>query len=300
MSDTSAAPVAAQGEVPGQVGGIGADKAEAAPPAPKTIRIKNAEFKSEDDAYAEIERGRRANQMLSEAQRRLHESSKKEKDWENLRSEVRTKKDARKVIEQLGLSQEEATEVFGRWLYETEVVAKEMSPEQRRIKELEAQMAKFNEEKENTVKQKKKEEFEAAAKQAETQLRKELTELLQNKKVPSTRLALRRLANYMASYAQVGADIPASQAADLVMADYRQEVGELFDEASADQLVEFLGKQRWMALAKKVSDWALNRNKPAQGEPITPPQTAQFRPKTEVKSDKMTPQEFQKFLRSVK
>ena len=121
------------------VGGIGGSQSAPAPvpEAPKSLKIKNVEFKSEDDAYAEIERGRQSNKLLTEAHKRLAESARRDKDWEGLKSEVKTKKDARKVIEALGLSKEEAVETFGRWIYEEEVRAKELSPEQRRIRELE-------------------------------------------------------------------------------------------------------------------------------------------------------------------
>jgi antitoxin component of RelBE/YafQ-DinJ toxin-antitoxin module len=264
-----------------------------APEAPKPLSIKGHTFKSEDDAFAEIERGRQSGKLLTEAQKRLMEASRKEKDWEGLVSEVKTKKDARKVIERLGLSKEEAVEVFGRWLYQEEVVAKEMSPEQRRIKELEAEKAKFEEERAAETRKRQEAENEQLTKREEAKLREELTKVLEAKKVPATRLALRRLANYMASYAEAGADVPVERAADMVMEDYKQEYGEMFDEATPDQLIEFFGKSRWHALARKVSDWALSRARgnisPMPQEPL-----ASRKAKTE---EKMTPAEFQQFLK---
>lgn len=272
-----------------------------APEAPKPLVVGGISFKSEADAKAEIERGRQSGKLLTEAQKRLFEASKKEKEWAELTGEVKTKKDARKVIERLGLSKEEAIDVFGRWLYQEEVLPRELDPKERRIRELEAEKARFEEERANKEKAAKDEEFTQLTKKEEARLKEELTKILQSKKFPNTRIALRRLANYMASYAEAGADVPADRAADMVMEDYRQEYGELFDESTPDQLAEFFGPQRWQALAKKVSEWALSRargNMTAAPKGSIPARTGQ--PVPQKQEGKMSPQEYLKFMRSVK
>lgn len=279
----------------GTVGGIGTP-AQAKPEAPKTLKIKNAEFKSEDEAWAEIERGRQANKLMAEANRRLAQSSKQEKDWEDLRSEVKTKRDAKKVIERLGLSKEEAVEVFGRWLYNEEVVAREMSPEQRRIRELEAEVNKTKEAREAEERKKAEEAREAAAQQEEVKLREEFTKALQAKRIPPTRLAIRRIANYMAAYAAQGVEVPVDRAIDLVMEDYNTEYGEMFDELDADGIKAKLGHERFMKLAKKISGWALKRAQPQQPQQEVVPK----RTEKQEKSDKMTPQEFQAYMRGLR
>lgn len=296
MSDTPSTPAAPASTGTPAAGGAAPTPAKV-PEAPKPLRIKDREFRSEDDAYAEIERGRQSSKLLTEAQKRLSESSRRDKDWEAMVGEVKTKKDARKVIEKLGLSKEEAVEVFGKWLYQEEILAKEMSPDQRRIKELEAEKSKYEETR--AAEQKKQDDFRAEqeTKREEARLREELTKVLESKKVPSTRLALRRLANYMASYAEAGADIPAERAADLVMEDYKQEFGELFDEATPDQLIEFFGKSKWHALARKVSEWATTR---ARGNISSVPSDPVPSRRTPPSEGKMTPQEFQKHLRGLK
>lgn len=292
MSDTPtpAAPTSNAPAAGGAAPSTPAPKTE----APKPLTIKGHSFKSEDDAFAEIERGRQSGKLLTEAQNRLMESTRIQKSFDDLKSEIKTKKDANRVIKELGLSKEEAVEIFGRWLYQEEVVAKEMSPEQRRIKELEAEKAKFEEERATEAKKRQDAEHEQNTKREEARLREELTKVLEAKKVPGTRLALRRLANYMASYAEAGADVPVDRAADMVMEDYKQEYGELFDEATPDQLIEFFGKTRWHALARKVSDWALAR---ARGNIPAMPQEPVATRKPAKTEEKMTPQEFQRFLK---
>lgn len=290
MSDVAATPNAAPSEPKTAPNGATAE--------PKPLSIGGISFRNENEAKAEIERGRQSNKLLTEAQRRLLESSKKEKDWETLVGEVKTKKDAKRVIEKLGLSKEEAVEVFGRWLYENEVLPKELSPEQRRIKELEAEKARYDEERKAKEEEAKAKQHEEMTLKEAQKLRAELEQVLNSKKVPGTRLALRRLANYMQSYAEAGADIPAERAADLVAEDYRQEFGELFDEATPDQIVEFFGKEKFLKLAMKVSQWALARSKtPAQTQ--TPDLPIARSPKSEA-SDKMTPQEFLRWQKGLK
>lgn len=299
MSDnvTNTPPAAdnTQGDAAPAVGGIGVPAPKTAPPAPKEIKIKGVAFKSEDDAYAEIERGRQSGKLLTEAQKRLQEASRRDKDFEELVGEVKTKKQAQRLIEKLGLSKEEAVEVFGKYIYEQEILPKELSPEQRRIRELEAKLAQEEETKTRAKKEAEQRELEASTKREEARLREELTKVINDKKIPGTRLALRRLANYMRSYAEAGAEVPVERAADLVMEDYKQEFGELFDEASPDQLAEFFGEQKWRALAKKVSEWALAK---ARGNVKVPEVQIQRKPKAE-KSEKITPAEYQKFLGSI-
>lgn len=297
VAQQPAAPEASEQQSSGgvAVGGIGAPAAAKPAEPPKPLKIKHAEFKSEDEAWAEIERGRQANKLMAEANRRLAQSSKHEKDWEDLRSEVKTKRDAKKVIERLGLSKEEAVEVFGRWLYNEEVVAREMSPEQRRIRELEAEVNKTKEAREAEERKQQEAAREAAAQQEEAKLREEFTKALQAKRIPPTRLAIRRIANYMAAYAAQGVEVPVDRAIDLVMEDYRTEFGEMFDELEPDQLIEKLGKERFMKLAKKISGWALKRSQPQQ-----PQEVIQKRVEKPSKESKMTPQEFQAYMRGIR
>lgn len=293
MSDTHTPAAAAENTAPAQ-GGISSSptpvKVE-----PRLVKIKDREYK-EEDAYAEIERGRQSTKLLTEANKRAQEASRRDKDWETLVSEVKTKKDAKKVIERLGLSKDEAVDIFGRWLYQEEVLPKEMSPEQRRIKELEAEGAKYKDAEAARAKEAKDAEEQQLTRKEEARLKAELTKVIQDKKIPGTRLALRRLANYLGTYAEAGQEVTTEQAADMVMEDYRQEFSELMDEATPDQLAEFFGEQKWRMLARKVSDWALSR---ARGNVKVPDVQVKSRPPA-PKEEKMNPQEFQKWLRSVK
>ena len=282
------------------VGGIGTPAPKAPAPPPKSLKIKGVEFVSEDAAFAEIERGRKSNQLLTEAHKRLSEAQKRDKEWESLRSEVKTKKDARKVIENLGLSKDEAIEIFGRYIYDEEVLPREMSPEQRRIRELESEKARFEEERAREKQQREEAQLAERTKKAEANLRAELTKVLEGKKVPATRLALRRLANYLASYANAGAEIPVERAADLVMDDYKNEFTELLGEATPEQMIDFLGKDAFLAFAKKISDWAVRSSAQRQPNFHETSRKSVSAVKSGSQNAKMTPQEFEKYMRSVK
>lgn len=296
MSDAIAAPAAASAPA-----GTPTATDVKAPTAPTPLKIKGIEFKSEDDAYAEIERGRQSGKLLTEAEKRLRESTKRDKSWEEMVSEVKTKKDAKLIIKQLGLSKEEAADLFGKYLYENEVLPAEMSPEKRRIRELEAEKAEREALIEADKKTAKAREHEAQTQQEAAKLRKEIESVIASKKIPATRLALKRVANYLSSYAEAGVDIPMDRAVDLVAEDYKQEFGELFDDATPDQLMEFFGKQRWHKIGKKVSDWALAQ---ARGKiPAPPPAHEQVtRQPALAKSTegKLSPQDFMKVLKGVK
>ncbi|MBK7864356.1 MAG: hypothetical protein IPJ65_38300 [Archangiaceae bacterium] len=268
----------------------------AAPEAPKPLKIAGYEFPDENSAKAEIERGRQSGRLLTEAQKRLVEASKKEKDFEGVKGEA--KKDFLKATAALGLSREEAVELASKFLWEHEVKPKQMSPEQRRIRELEAEKAEREGATKAEAEKAKAAQQEQATVEESKKLRREIEAVLTAKKVPGTRHALKRVASYLSSYAEAGADVPVEVAAEMAMGDYKQEFGELFDDASPEQLEEFLGKERWQKIARKVSDWALAK---ARGKIPGPPQEVVTRGKPVQKEEgKMTPQEFQKFMKGVK
>lgn len=263
-------------------------------PTPKItpVKIKGAEFKSEDDAWAEIERGRQSGKLLTEAQKRLETSLRKEKEHEARLKAV--KSDYNKAAEALGLTHEEAVDLFSRYLYDKEVAPQKLSPEALRAKQLDEENKKLKAERDTRVKAEQKQEFDKQVAQESLRLRQELEGLIKERKIPGTRIAVKRLASYLASYQEAGVSVPAARAADMLMADYKQEFGELMDEASPEQLEEFLGKERMQKLARNISKWAISKLKGAAPKPVE--DAVKDITKNGTGKKKLTPGDFDKFM----
>lgn len=243
-----------------------AEDAQAAPAKPSKLKIGDWEM-DESAARSEIERGRQSGKLLTEAQKRLERASGIEKRFEALKASV--KKSPKAALEALGLSKEEASDVFSRYLYEEEILPSQMSPEQQRMRQMEAQLKGYEEEKNKTAETAKETKFKSEVEQASNKLVKEIQDLLAAKKVPATRVFMRRMAHYLSSYNENGADIPTERAAEMAIEDYKSDFNHFFGESSIDQMEEFLGKETLYKLASKVSQWAIAKRKGPQAPPKT-------------------------------
>lgn len=262
----------------------------AAPKAPEKFKVGDLEFSSIEDAKAEIARGRQSNKLLTEADKRLKAAAEKERTLDDLKKS----KSFKRYMEITGMSREEAAEEAAKYFYETEILPKEMSPEARRAAEAEARLKEY-EEREKTAKQKEREAALARQTQEEVvKLRTELEGILNSKKIPGTRFALRRVAEYKQAYLDQGVDVPTSVAVDRVLADYRSEFGGIMDEATPEQLISFLGQERFQKLAKKVSQWVLSSRKTAAPEPQ--PAMSLVNRQEQPRRRSLSPQQFQELL----
>lgn len=261
MSDAPAAPApAAPAATPA------ASEQKAAPPEARSLKVRDLEFKTEDEAYAEIQRGRQSGKLLTEADKRFRAAAEKEKNWE----QTKATKDIGKIIEALGLPREEAVALFEKWYMDGVIKPSQMDPRERENADLKAKLKAVEDEKAAAAEKQKREALDKETEAEKVKLRQEIEGVLNGKKLPATRHALRRVADYLMAYGEVGQKVPMQIAVDRVLSDYRQEFGDIIDEAEPTQLEQFLGKERFLKLAKKVSQWALAASKGAATPPPPP------------------------------
>lgn len=232
-----------------------ADK-KAAPPAPPK-RYKIGDFEGDENALkSEIERGRQANKLLTEAQKRSEKAAQIEKA-EAARKDKLRKDLFTTLTKEYGLTREEALEQMAQAIYQHEIVPSQESPEKRAIRERDAQIAEFKAKEQARADAEKKAKYDADVAKASKQLYDDVSKLLESKKIPRTRQFMFRVAHYLNAYQDSDTEIPTERAADLAMEDFREEVGSLLDDSSPEQIQELLGKERWNKLAHKISNWAL-------------------------------------------
>lgn len=292
MSDGVAAPAAPAAPAPS------GDSAKAAPAQTpnqaqaQKFKLEDLEFQSAADAKAEVLRGRQANKLLTESDKRLKAAAEKEKALEGLKKTKRFKD----FMAFTGMSQEEALQEAAQFFYENELVPKQQDPRERELAAHKARIKEFEEKEARTKREAEEKEHQAATAREVEQIRKDLEEALNSKKIPGTRYFVRRVAEYMQAYNQHGVKIPTQVAVDRALADYKKETSELFDEASVDQLISLFGEDRWRKLAKKVSTWALGKAKQPPAAPAMPVANQNV----DQGKRSIRPQDFEKFIKGVK
>lgn len=290
---TAAAPAAPAGESSASEvsNGVTNEAGKAVAPAPGTTKakLKIGDWEMDEaSARSEIERGRQSGKLLTEAQKRLEQASKLEKQFKSHRENA--KKNPKAILEAMGLSKEEASELFSRYLYEEEILPSQMSPEQQKLKALELKLKGYEEEKTKAEETTKQAEFKAKVEQESQALVKEIQGLLAAKKVPATRIFMQRMAHYLSSYHENGVDIPTEQAADLAIEDYKQDFGHFFNDSTPEQIEEFLGQETWLKLASKISAYALQKRRGLAAKPLeAKPENDFIKQKRAERTKKMDP-----------
>jgi len=260
-----------------------ATSAEAKAAAAKAkLKIKDLEL-DEEAAYREIQRGRHTAKLLTEAQKRAQAAEAKEAAL--AAKQGKYKEDLGTFFEDLGVDEETAAQLAADYIYKKQILPAEMTPEQRRVAELEAKLAEYETEK-NTLEQMRTESERAAIVQQESQrLQAELVEAAKAGKIPSTQYGMRKIAAKMLDLESRGLSVPLEQVAAVVREESGREFGEIAAAAEVADLREWLGDSNFKAMSKRILDYFLGQMNTAK-----PPVPSRSTTQTEVK--RMTPEEF--------
>jgi len=258
--------------------------AQAAAAEKAKLKIKDLEM-DEESAYREIQRGRQTAKLLTEAQKRAQAAEQKEAALAAKKGKY--KEDLGSFFEDLGVDENTAAQLAADYIYKNQILPQEMSPEQRRVAELEAKLAEYETEK-TTLEQMRTESERAAVVQAESQrLQAELVEAAKAGKIPATQYGMRKIASKMLELESRGLSVPLEQIAAVVREESGREFGEVAASAEIADLREWLGEGNFKAMSKRILDYFLGQMQSSKPTPATKP----------VVSDnvrKMTPQEFLK------
>lgn len=266
MSDTPAAPAPAPapgGDVPAE----GAP-AVAAPPAPKKYRLKGIDGDGEQE-YEEghliglAKRGKNAAQMVSLAEKRAQEALKREKDTEAKLARLKDPKQARAVLKELGvdvrgLSTEEILEA---------VEEEKLTPEQRRIRDLERKEADRLKADEDTKKKEVDAKTDAEVQQHLDELSNTFQDVMALTGLPresAVAVGYRLAAIYQAADA-AGVEVDPEVAADRVKAALKGEQAACFKTKDGKwdvpALAEWIGPEGMDQIRKQaVKDYLSKRN----------------------------------------
>jgi len=251
------------------------EKPASKPPPPKTYRVKSLgqerEIAAEKVEALAAELGvdpevlLRGAGMFRAGQERARQAAEAEKKARAL--EERLKKDPRAALrEALGGDEELLKLAVG--VVEAQMEAEKLTPEQRRIKELEAEQAKTKAEREEGEQKRQSEESQAYQAKTATRLADEIRGALEAGKIPPDPYAVKRLASLMQDHLDEGGD-----ADDLEVADFLPLLNEGLGKEHAAYLDKLDGesiRRLFPALYDKIRKHAagsVRRQEPPKRQP---------------------------------
>jgi hypothetical protein len=193
--------------------------------------------------------------MSHAAQSRFEEASKMKKDTERFRETAKRDMIAALQDPSLGLSKEQIRDEFEKWYTREFIEPEQLSPDQRRAKELESKLKAYEDaEREKLKKQQDQEQLELTNKQREY-LQSQIIDALERSGLPKTKLIASRMAFYMRENMLKGWEAPL----DLIVKQVKQERQTLMSGEvgglEGDALVQYLGDD----VVNKIRKWDLQR-----------------------------------------
>lgn len=295
MSETTAAPVApssngvaapAKVENKPVVNATTTPEGEAkAKPELKKLKIRDLEM-DEEAAYKEIQRARHTNKLLSEAQKRAEMADQKEKAL--AAKTEKYKQDLNALFEDLGLDDATAADLAANYIYKKQILPAEMSPEQKRVMELEARLSQYEEEKKTFAQRQEEAQRAQAIREEGERLQAELIQAAKAGKIPNTQYGIRKIASKMLELEERGLSVPLEQVAAAVREESGREFGEIAASSDVSELREWLGDANFKAFSKKVLDYFLGQVQSTKTN-TKPPSVGNT---NSTASQRMTPEEY--------
>lgn len=285
----------AKGAVRGPDGKFAKPEAPApeAPPEKRKVRIRDVEL-DEDAAWAELQRGRQAGRLLTEAQKRATAAEAREKAYADRRT--RAREDLGAILEDLELTPEQERELLSRRLYAKHIEPSQLTEEQRALREANEKLARYEAEKKTTEEKSAADAQKRAADHAKESLATELHEAAKAGRIPGAEpgkpggaLAIRRIAEKMLAGETAGHTIPLAVAVAAVRDDLARDTLHFVSSAPLAERKELWGEEAFRSEEKLWREHFLAKLK----SPAAPVQPARAVPGISNGSPKrLTPQEF--------
>lgn len=248
------------------------------------LKIRDLEL-DEEAAYREIQRGRQSSKLLTEAQKRAYAAEQKEAALAQKQSKY--KEDLGAFFEDMGLDESAAAQLAADYIYKKQILPAEMTPEQKRVAELEQKLTALEQEKLSQKEAQEKAEREYVIQQESQRLQQELVEAAKAGKIPSTQYGMRKIAAKMLELESRGLSVPLDQVAALVRDESGREFGEIAATAEIADLKDWLGDANFKAVSKRILDYFLGQ---LQSPKVTA--TRREKPQATKETKRMTPEEF--------
>lgn len=253
------------------------------------VKLKKSQLK------AELGRARSFSKQVTEVQKRAAQAEAIEKAHrERMEALKKDPKNIAKLLREAGLDDNGVRAALMDLTYSEVVEPEQLTAEQKRIRQLEAEAAERKARDDAEAEKTTKAEQEKADLEAQTALEQEIVAALEAGKVPNSKAAIRRISQKMAQLETRGIHLPVDQVALLVKREIGSEMAEFLLATDIPGIIELAGKDAAKKLFGDLAKWAAAQRQP--GAIAQPP-----KPKVQAPApsdSKLTPQQFDELMRS--
>lgn len=181
-------------------------------------------------------------------------------------------KDPNKAIEALmdpalGLSKDQIREAFEGWYAKEFLETENLSPAEKRAREAEAKLKKYEEDEKGREEQKRKDEQEAMTSKAREEVQGQIIEALESSDLPKTNFTIRRLAYWIQRNNANKFDAPTSVLVAQVRNEFNSSMRDMVAASDGETLIKLLGED----LVQKLRKYDLEQLRKTRGGGTPPP-----------------------------
>lgn len=256
----------------------GQDNAAPVQPSKRKYKYKadGQEFEEELD---ESEIGRRLS-LSKAAYKRMEEASKTQKQAEQFVKMLQ--EDPMRILSNPQVMGNEKFRELAENFLAKQLEDQMLSPEQKQQREMQERLKKYEDAEKEQKTKAEQEQMLKLQEHYQQDYEQKIIKGLQSQNLPKTAKTVRRMAELMAKSAEHGIDLQPEHLAELVKADYVNEMREMFGSTEGDVLLNLLGdevgnKIRKADLAKLRGNTGFNQPKTSSSNSESPNQTKKIR-----------------------
>lgn len=252
-----------------------ADKAPAVKPEIFEVKIDGKVLKMTRDEMIQHA------SMGHAADKRFKEAAQLRKQAEAVIGRLRDPKQVISALQDpaLGLSKDQIREQFEEWYASEFIEPESLSPEQKKLKEAETKLKKYQDEEKQREEQKLKDQQESMTAKAREEVQGQIIEALETSSLPKTNFTIRRLAYWIQRNNANGFNAPTEVLVGQVKNEITSSLRDLVEASDGDVLIKLLGDN----VIQKLRKYDLEQLRKLRNGP-TPP--VQEHEPAEPKSDR--------------
>lgn len=178
--------------------------------------------------------------MAHAAQSKFEEASRLRKD--NEKFEESLKKSKIQALIDKGYTKDQIRQEFEQWYTQEFIDPETLTPQERKLKQAEAELKQFREEKAQAQKLKEEEEQAQLTGKQREYLQGAIIEAMDKSGLPKTKFFAQRMAFYMRQNLLNGWEAPIEVVVSQVKKEYKEGMGNISQDSTAEQLIEILGE----------------------------------------------------------
>lgn len=225
-----------------------------------------------DEEYSEADAIRLA-QLGRASDKRFQEASQMKKQAEEFLSMLKTPEGLKQIAKNPAVNLD--LRKFAEDLLVEEMKKEQLTPEQRRIEELQQQLREHETQKQSLETQRQQAEQKALEDHYAQDFDQKITKAIESGGLPKTPETVKRMVKYMSNALENGIDIEPENVIQLVKQDYSRIMNDVCQQFEGEELIKILGDQ----ITNKIRKFDLAKLKAGQA-PLTPSPAA---PKAEPK-----------------